>query len=128
MKKQSFSAKERMKSFNHAFRGLYLLIADEHNMRIHVLLAVLAISMGIFFRVDNVEWMVIIVCIGLVWMAEAFNSAIEKMMDHLSPENHKNVQNIKDISAAAVLICAIAVAIVGSIIFIPKIFSILPIS
>jgi diacylglycerol kinase len=126
MKMKAFSTEERIKSFKHAIRGIYLLIADEHNMRIHIMLAALAVSMGIVFRVDHVDWLVIVVCIGLVWMAEAFNSAIEKMMDHLSPEKHENVKNIKDISAAAVLICTIAVAIVGSIIFIPKICSLLP--
>ncbi|MCC5932454.1 MAG: diacylglycerol kinase family protein [Cyclobacteriaceae bacterium] len=126
MKKRAFSVAARIKSFKPAFRGLYVLISEEHNMRIHLLVATLTIVLGLFLKINSTEWMMVIICIALVLMAEAFNSAIEKMMDHLSPENHENVKTIKDISAAGVLLCAIAAALVGIIIFIPKIVSLIP--
>ena len=59
---------------------------------------------------------------GFVWSAEIFNTAIESMMDHLSPEKHPRVKYIKDLAAGAVLVAAITAIIAGLIIFIPKIF------
>jgi diacylglycerol kinase (ATP) len=77
--------------------------------------------MGFYFNITNGEWIVIILCFAIVMTAEAFNSAIEKLVDFVSPGIHPQAGKIKDIAAGAVLITAIIAAIIGCIIFIPKI-------
>ena len=73
-------------------------------------------------QVSTAEWLVIVTMIGLVLMAEAFNTSLEKLMDILHPELHPKVGKAKDIAAAAVLIIAVAAAIVGITIFAGKLF------
>jgi diacylglycerol kinase len=67
------------------------------------------------------EWLTVIIVTAMVWAAEIFNTVVEKIMDHITPEQHPGVKVIKDLSAAAVLVTAIAALIAGLIIFIPKI-------
>ena len=68
--------------------------------------------------------MALIIVIGFVWVAEFFNTAIERIMDFISPGQHPEVRFIKDMSAGAVLLAALTAAITGGIIFIPEIFKI----
>jgi len=65
------------------------------------------------------KWLFIVIAIGLVWVAELFNTAIEKLCDMVCPEQHPQIKFIKDVSAAAVLVTAIIAMITGCIIFIP---------
>ena len=114
-----------MKSFKYAFRGLYLLYKHEHNIRIHLVASVVAIGLGFVLKITTFQWYLIILCIGFVLTAEAMNSAIEKLVDHISPEENEWAGRIKDLSAAGVLLAALGAAIVGVIIFIPKLISLL---
>ena len=109
-----------IKSFGYAFTGLYELIRSEPNTRIHLFATVCALIAGILFRISKSEWCVILMVIALVWTAEAFNTAIEKLTDHLFPEYHETARFAKDVAAGAVLVCAIAALVCGLIIFIPK--------
>lgn len=119
-KQQPFSFRQRLKSFRHAFRGVALLLKGEHNAWIHLTVALLVIAAGCFFRITTGEWIAVVIVIGLVFMAEAFNSAIEALCDHVTPHYSPTIKRIKDLAAGAVLIAAIAAAIVGLIIFLPK--------
>lgn len=116
----SFSIKGRVLSFKYAFNGLKVLLSQEHNIRIHLIISIFAVIIGILLNISAVEWLIILALIGLVLSLEAINSAIEKLCDFVSPEWDKAIKGIKDISAAAVLIAAIISAICGMIIFIPK--------
>ena len=117
--KNSFSIKERMQSFVYAWQGIRSFISKGHNAWIHCAAVVLVTSAGFLFQITTGEWLAVIFCFGLVLAAEAFNTAIEKLVDFISTDKHPALGNIKDISAGAVLICAIAAAIIGAIIFIP---------
>jgi diacylglycerol kinase len=75
---------------------------------------------GILLRISSAEWCIVSISIALVWATEAFNTVIEKLVDHLFPEYHETARIAKDISAGAVLVCAIAALICGLIIFLPK--------
>ena len=123
MKKKKFSLKARAKSFRYAFSGIYTLIKIEHNARIHLCVTIGVLFSGFFFELSAAEWINLIFAIGLVFSAEAFNSAIEYLSDLVSPEYHPLVKKAKDVAAAAVLLTAIAAALIGLIIFIPKILS-----
>ena len=114
-----------IKSFGYAFTGIYDLLRSEPNSRIHLLATFCAIIAGILLRISRSEWCIILIVIALVWAAEAFNTAIEKMTDQLFPEFHEKARFAKDVSAGAVLVCAIAALICGLIIFIPKILLII---
>lgn len=112
---------KRVKSFGYAFTGIFELIKSEPNARIHLAATVVAVVAGFFLKISNTEWCVVLIVIALVWAAEAFNTVIEKLTDHLFPEYHETARIVKDVSAGAVLICAIAAVAIGLIIFLPKI-------
>ncbi len=114
--------KKRIKSFGYAFQGIGNFIRKEPNAWIHCTAVVVVTSLGIYFGISATEWCIVILCFGLVLMAEAFNTAIERLVDLVSPDFHPLAGTIKDVAAGTVLLGAIAVAIVGCIIFIPYIF------
>ena len=92
-------------------------MAEQRNLRFHLVIALLVIVLSFVLQISFIEWCIIIVCIAMVISAELFNSAIEKWVDVVSPERNKKAGDIKDISAAAVLILAIMAVIIGCIIF-----------
>lgn len=114
--------RKRISSFGFAFAGIWKLIKSEPNARIHLAMTIIAIIAGFLFHISSKEWSLIIFAIAIVWAAEAFNTAIEKLTDHIFTGYDETAKNIKDIAAGAVLICAIAAFITGILIFLPKIF------
>lgn len=119
MKQDRFSIKKRIKSFSYAFAGLKVLFKEEHNARIHAVATLLVVAAGIFFRITDGEWIAVVLCIGMVISVEAVNSSIERCTDFVKQERDDRKRDIKDLGAAAVLVCVIASAVVGCIIFIP---------
>jgi diacylglycerol kinase (ATP) len=118
--KKEFSTKNRLQSFVYAYRGILYLLRTQHNTWIHFGFTLLAIVLGVCFSIGTFEWIAIIVCIGMVFSAEAFNTSIELLCDARFPEYHKSAEIIKDTAAGAVLIISIAAAITGLVIFLPK--------
>ena len=118
---KKFSFKSRVASFRFALNGLWSLLRYEHNARIHLAVAVIAIISGLMLKLNSSEWAWIILVIGLVFITELLNSALESLADYINPEWNELIKKAKDYSAAAVLISAIISAIIGAIIFIPKI-------
>lgn len=121
METQPFSIRARAKSFQHAFEGMIKLLQQDHNILIHLFVTLAVIVLSIFTKVNKTEVLALVFAIGLVWVAELFNTVIEKIMDLISTQRHSKIKFIKDVSAAAVLIAATTAAITGSVIFIPKI-------
>jgi diacylglycerol kinase len=115
---------KRIRSFGYAFKGIWELIKSEPNARIHLVATICALILGFSLKISQSEWCIILIVIALVWTAEAFNTAIEKLVDHLFKDYHETARISKDISAGAVLICAIIALICGFIIFLPKLFAI----
>jgi diacylglycerol kinase (ATP) len=96
--------KNRIASFKFAFNGIRLMFKSGPNFIIQLIIAILVISAGIYFQITAYEWTIILICVGGVLSAEIFNTAIEKMVDHLSPEKNKYAGEIKDLAAGAVLL------------------------
>lgn len=114
---------ERIQSFTHAFRGLQTLFNETPNAVIHLMAAVVAITLGVVFGISNGEWLAIIIVIGIVFSMEAINTALERLSDYTSEkEIHPTIKKVKDLAASAVLIAALAALTIGIIIFYPKIF------
>ncbi|QQR99267.1 MAG: diacylglycerol kinase family protein [Sphingobacteriales bacterium] len=120
MEKKRFSLLKQIKSFKYAINGMKILVADEHNSRIHIFFMLLAISCGFIFKISIGEWITLCVLFGIVFLTELINSAIENLCNYLTMENNITIGKIKDLSAAAVLVAAITSFVVGCIIFIPK--------
>ncbi len=111
--------KARLNSFRYAFRGIADLLRHTPNARIHLFASCCVVIAGLFFGITRLEWCILILCIALVFAAEAANTAIEYLTDLVSPEYHQLAGKTKDAAAAAVLLAAIGAAIVGIIIFAP---------
>lgn len=110
-----------MKSFAFAFNGIKNLIKREHNARIHLVALVFVIGIGVFLKIELLEWVAIVIVSGLVILTELFNTAIERFADFVEPKWNVEIGLIKDYCAGAVLISAIIAVIVGGLVFIPKI-------
>lgn len=117
--------RKRILSFKYAFKGVWQAIKLEANFRIHIVAAVLVLILSYICKLSAMEWLIVILTIGAVMSAELFNSAIEKFVDLIHPEIGEKAGLIKDISAGAVLILAIAAAVIGFIIFIPKLIALI---
>lgn len=109
-----------VRSFRYAGEGIAALFAHEANAKIHLCAAICVIIAGFVFRISSVEWCIISLCIGGVFMAEGFNTAIEKLCDKVSPERDPLIKVAKDVSAGAVLLFVFAAIACGLIIFLPK--------
>ncbi len=107
-------------SFKYAFEGIIQTYKGEQNLKIHTFIAILVVVFGFFLKISTVEWFACLILIGLVLMSEFFNTAIEYVVDLASPKIHPLAKAAKDTASAGVLIMAIMAAIVGGIIFIPK--------
>jgi diacylglycerol kinase (ATP) len=113
----------RVKSFFHAFSGLGDILSTEHNAWIHAVLTVLSLSLSIWLRIHFTEFVLIIIVITLVWVAEAFNTVLEIVVDMVSPRYSKAAKRAKDIAAGAVLVASIGAAAVGFCIFVPPLMA-----
>lgn len=96
-----------------------MVTSKEHNAWIHCAAIIAVTIAGIRFEITRTEWLVILLCFAMVLAAEAFNTAIERLVNLVSPDYHPIAGDVKDIAAGAVLICAIFAALIGLIIFVP---------
>ena len=123
--KKRFSLIARLRSTTHAWRGLVIFIKSTHNSWVHLFFAALAIFLGFILKISNIEWVLIILAIGLVIITEALNTAFEFDIDLTSPVFHPYARDTKDIAAGAVLVSVVVSVIIGLIIFLPKIITII---
>ncbi|MDR1407268.1 MAG: diacylglycerol kinase family protein [Tannerella sp.] len=123
MRRKSLSFKRLIKSFGYAFNGIRVFVRQEQNARIHLIAFCCAVVAGFFFRLAPSEWTTVILVGGSVLTAEAINSSIEELSDAVSPERNPKIKLVKDLAAGAVLLAAITAAIVGAIIFLPKVIA-----
>ena len=115
----------RLRSFGHAFRGLGVLLRTQRNARIHAVATVLVVAAGALARISPAEWALLALAVACVWAAEALNTAIEFVVDLVSPESHALAAKAKDVAAAAVLVAAIGSLIVGALVFGPHVLKML---
>lgn len=111
------------RSFVFAFRGIGFLLHTQTNARIHLAATVVVVGAGFGFEITRAEWLAVVAAIGLVWTAEGLNTAIEALVDLASPEQHPLAGRVKDVAAGAVLLAAIAAAVIGGLIFGPRLLA-----
>ncbi|MFU1856749.1 diacylglycerol kinase [Sphingobacterium sp. CZ-UAM] len=123
MAQSNFSWKARIRSFGYAFNGLKIVWREEHNFRVHLLAAVLAIALSWALRISPYEWLAVVFSIGFVLVCELLNTALENLADFVCPEKNPNIKRIKDIAAAAVMLSSLTALLIGLLIFVPKLLS-----
>lgn len=124
MNKSDWNINKRVRSFGYAFKGIAALFCQP-NACIHAVVTVIVLLCGWLLHLSVTEWCLVILCIGGVLMAEAFNTAVEALADKISPEYDPLLGRAKDVAAGAVLIFVFAAVAVGLIIFLPKFISLL---
>lgn len=106
-----------LKSFRYAIRGVGKVIRYENNAKVHLLATISVIAAGFFLRISLRDWCLLLFAIALVWITEIINTAIEKIVNLVSPNRNQAAGDIKDISAGAVLVASSFAAIIGILVF-----------
>jgi diacylglycerol kinase len=117
MKKQTI-----LKAFVHALNGMRYFFLHERNGKLQLCAATAVVALGFGLRVSATDWLALLLCIALVLSLEMLNSALEKLCDLVQEEFHPVIKTVKDVAAAAVLFACLIAAIIGCIIFLPKMF------
>lgn len=112
-------------SFKYAIEGICTSFKTERNMKIHIFIMILVIIAGIILKINKSEWIICIILFAIVIGSELFNTSIETIVDMVMPEKNEKAKIAKDVSAGAVLVVAIGAAIIGLVIFVPRILNIL---
>lgn len=114
-----------VKSFIYAISGIKLALKHESNFRIHFISAIVVLTSGLILGLSVLEWSLIIFIIFFVLIMELLNTAIETVVDMISPEFSQKAKTAKDVSAASVLLTSILALMIGLLIFLPKILVLL---
>lgn len=106
-----------IRSFGYAIEGFRTAVATERNIKVQLLVGVLAVVAGVALRIDALSWVLVLLCIGLVLFAELVNTSIEAIVDLATQDLHPLAKRAKDIAAASVFTLSITAAVVGIIVF-----------
>jgi diacylglycerol kinase (ATP) len=115
-------AASRLASFRYAFAGWWYVLRTQHNAWIHALVAVAVIAVALWLGLDFRDWAILLLTVAVVWVAEFVNTAVETLVDLVSPEIHPLAKAAKDIAAAAVLIAALAAIVIGVLVLGPPLW------
>ncbi len=118
-----FNLSRLWKSFGYALKGIRILFSGQANAQIHALAVAVVAVAGFHYRLSSTEWALVVFATALVLSAEAMNTAVETLTDLASPERHELAEKTKDVAAGAVLIAAIGAAVIGGLVFLPKVFT-----
>lgn len=121
--KMSLKPKKLVNSFKYAGEGIISSFKTEKNMKIHVFIMLCVIILGFFLKISKTEWMICIFLFALVITGELFNTAIETVVDMIMPHKNEKAKLAKDVAAGGVLVLAIGAAIIGLLVFVPKILA-----
>ncbi len=115
----------RFRSFRYAGNGIWIFFSTQESAKIHLVGLTLTIILGFVLVLERWEWVALGLTIGIVLASEAFNTAIEGIVDKISPDFDPKAGNIKDIAAGAVLLASFCAVVVGALIFVPRIWTLI---
>jgi diacylglycerol kinase len=118
---KKFKNKTLIESFQRAFEGIVYIYKTHNHFKIEILIALIAIILGLSLRISKIEWLFVSTAIFLFFVAEIFNTIIEDITDLVKNEYDLKIKAVKDLSGGAVLFAVIYSLIIGFIIFLPKI-------
>lgn len=113
------SIKKHISSYQYAVRGIWMAFRHENNMLFHLVAAIAVVVLNALLKVTQTEWLITLILIGLAWMAEIFNTAIEKLADRVTKEHDAMIGQVKDLASGAVLVICIFAVICAVIIYLP---------
>jgi diacylglycerol kinase len=119
---RSHHPRRHAKSFQYAFEGIFHALVNEANFRVQVVITIVAVTLGIHYKIAVAEWGLLTLTSGFLLAAELINTVVEEFVDHLIEENHEGVKIIKDVAAGFVFIAAITTLIILILIFYPRVF------
>jgi diacylglycerol kinase len=111
--------KKHLNSYVYAFRGIGLALQSEPNMILHLVATLAVVALNYVLGISRTDWLITLVLIGVVWMSEIFNTAIEKLADRVSQSHDELIRQAKDLSAGAVLVVCIVAVVCGAVIYYP---------
>ena len=114
--------KTRLHSIRYALDGIKYILKTQQNARIHLFFTLAVFILGFLFGITRMEWITLLLTVGLVWAAELFNTAVEVMVNLISPERRITAKICKDISAGSVLVTTSISVLVGLLIFGPPLW------
>ncbi len=112
-----------VESFRHAFAGLWYALRTQRNARIHLIIAVGVIALGLWLELSYMQWAVLALTIGFVLVSEMLNTVAESLVDLICPEYHPQAKIVKDVTAGAVLLGAILAVVVGLLVLGPPLWA-----
>jgi diacylglycerol kinase len=115
----------RWQSMKYAFSGIRYVLRTQKNSWVHLFFTVLVIILGLLLKLGITQWVALVLCIGMVWLAEFLNTALEAAINLISPDQHPLAKICKDVAAGAVLITAICSIVTGILIFLPPLYALL---
>ncbi|MHA3775076.1 diacylglycerol kinase family protein [Verrucomicrobiota bacterium sgz303538] len=119
------SRRWRLSSFVDAGRGLKILVSTQPNARVHSVASAGALALAVWLQLSGIEWAILTLTIACVWVTEGLNTAVEFTVDLVSPEYDRLAGWAKDVAAGAVLVASLNAAVVGAILFVPKLLRLL---
>ncbi len=122
MKTSSFF-RSRIQAIKIAFEGIRAVLLTQPNVKVYLFFSLAAVAAGWILKITRQEWILLAITIGLVWAAEAFNTAVEELVDLVSPDQDPRAKIVKDVSAGAVLISALLSIVVGLLLFGPPLWA-----
>jgi len=114
-----------LKSFYYAFEGLKTAFKEEPNFKIHTVIALAVLTLAFFLNFSVSEWLLLLFTISFVLIIELVNTSLEDIVNLVNPQIHPLAKKAKDVMAAAVLLSAATAAVVGSVLFIPKLLEVI---
>jgi diacylglycerol kinase (ATP) len=123
-----FFLRNRLASFGPALAGLRHVLRTQPNAWVHAAISLAVILCGLWLQLDLASWALLVSMMGLVWVTEFLNTALEAVVDLASPRHHEVAKIAKDVSAAAVVIAALAAVVVGLLVLVPPLLSRLSLS
>jgi diacylglycerol kinase (ATP) len=109
----------RLKSFGYALQGIAFMLKTQHNAWLHGVATIAVIVLAVYCHVSASDWRWLIVAMGMVWVGETINTAVEYVCDVVSPDYNHAIKHAKDIAAGGVLIAAVASLVIGVLTFLP---------
>ena len=109
-------------SFKYAFEGIAYVIKTQRNAKIHAIVSICVLILGIWLQLSRSDWAAIVLAVMVVWAAEFFNTALEAHVDLTTPERQKAAKIVKDVAAGGVLLASVGAVIVGLLILGPPLY------
>ena len=104
----------------HSFEGVRYFFSNERNGKLQLTIAAIAITASVAFKINSMEWLAVLICVGMVICLEMINTSLEQLSNKVETAYNPVIKLVKDVAAGAVLFASLISIVIGGIIFLPK--------